>query len=43
MKMVISIFDKYRIMAGIERECKPKDLKRSMERYARELMVERCS
>lgn len=42
MKMVISIFDKYRIMAGIGRECKPKDLKRSMERYARELMMERC-
>ncbi len=42
MKMVISIFDKYRIMAGIGRECTPKDLKRSMERYARELMMERC-
>ena len=42
MKMVISIFDKYRIMAGIGRECTPKDLKRSMERYARELIMERC-
>lgn len=43
MKMVILIFDKYRVMAGIERECTPKDLKCSMKRYARELMVERCS
>lgn len=43
MKMVINIFDKYRILAGIEKACTPKDLKRSMERYARELMMERCS
>lgn len=43
MKMVICIFDKYRIMAGIEKESTPKDLKCSMKRYAQELMVERCS
>ncbi len=43
MKMVILIFDKYRVMAGIEKECTPKDLKCSMKRYARELLVERCS
>ena len=43
MKMVINIFDKYRVMAGIETAYTPKDLKNSMERYARELVVERCS
>lgn len=42
MKMVIRIFDKYRVLAGIEKECTPKDLKRSMKRYAQELMMERC-
>lgn len=43
MKMVIYIFDKYRLMAGIEKESTPKDLKCSMKRYAQELMMERCS
>ena len=43
MKMVILIFDKYRILAGIEDEYTPKDLKNSMKKYARELLVERCS
>lgn len=42
MKMVIRVFDKYRVMAGIEKECTPKDLKRSMKNYAQELMMERC-
>ena len=42
MKMVILIFDKYRVMAGIEKECTPKDLKCGMKEYARELLVERC-
>ena len=42
MKMVIRVFDKYRVMARIEKECTPKDLKRSMKRYAEELMMERC-
>lgn len=42
MKMVIKIFDKYRGMAGIEREFTPKDLKEScMKQYARELVMER--
>lgn len=40
MKMVIMIFDKYRVMAGIEKEFTPKDLKKSMERYAQELVIE---
>lgn len=40
MKMVINIFDKYREMAGIEKMCKPKDLKGSLGRYAREMVVE---
>lgn len=40
MKMVINIFDKYRMLAGIEKECKPRDLKNSLDRYARELMME---
>ena len=43
MKMVILVFDKYKVMAGIEKESTPKDLKCSMKRYARELLVERCS
>lgn len=42
MKMIIEIFDKYRELAGIEKECTPKDLKRSMERYAREVVMEQC-
>lgn len=42
MKMVIMIFDKYRVMAGIQKEFTPKDLKKSMKRYAQELFVERC-
>lgn len=40
MKMVINIFDKYRELAGIEKECKPKDLKNSLGKYAREMVVE---
>ena len=40
MKMIINIFDKYREMAGIEKECKPKDLKNSLGRYAEELVRE---
>lgn len=40
MKMVINIFDKYRDMAGIEKECKPKDLKNSLGRYAKEMVME---
>ena len=40
MKMVINIFDKYRVLAGIEKECKPKDLKNSLGRYAEELVWE---
>ncbi len=39
MKMVIKTFDKYRVLAGIERECTPKDLKKSMKRYAWEVVV----
>lgn len=42
MKMVIEIFDKYRTLAGIEKGCTPKDLKRSMKRYARETVMEQC-
>lgn len=43
MKMVIKIFDKYREMAGIEKEFTPKDLKENcMKQYARELVMERC-
>ena len=42
MKMVIMIFDKYREMAGIRAGFTPKDLKRSMKRYARELLMEWC-
>lgn len=40
MKMVINIFDKYREMAGIEKGYKPKDLKNSLGKYAREMMME---
>ncbi len=40
MKMVINIFDKYRELAGIEKVCKPKDLKNSLGRYAEELVRE---
>ena len=40
MKMVINIFDKYRVMAGIEKVCKPKDLKNSLGRYAEDLVRE---
>lgn len=43
MKMVINIFNKYRVLAGIEKEYTPKDLKCSLKKYARELLVERCS
>ena len=43
MKMVILVFDKYREMAGIEKEFTPKDLKCGMKKYAREVVVERCS
>lgn len=40
MKMVINIFDKYRELAGIEKMCKPKDLKNSLGRYAEEVVRE---
>lgn len=40
MKMVTNIFDKYRVLAGIEKEATPKDLKRSMKRYAEEVVRE---
>ena len=40
MKMVINIFDKYRGLAGIEKMCKPKDLKNSLGRYAEEMVRE---
>lgn len=43
MKMIILVFDKYRELAGIKKEYTPKDLKCSMKRYAREMMMERCS
>lgn len=43
MKMVILVFEKYKELAGIRKCSTPKDLKSSMKRYARELMVERCS
>lgn len=42
MKMITNIFDKYRVMAGIEKEVTPKDLKKSMKRYAVEMMREWC-
>ena len=41
MKMVINVFDKYRELAGIEAEYKPKDLKGSVARYAVETLGER--
>ena len=41
MKMVINIFDKYRRLAGIEKECTPKDLKNSLGRYGEEMVKER--
>lgn len=40
MKMITNIFDKYRVLAGIEKECTPKDLKNSLGRYGEELMRE---
>lgn len=42
MKMVINVADKYRRLAGIEKAVTPKDLKNSMERYGRELVMEQC-
>lgn len=42
MKMITNIFDKYRVLAGIEKEVTPKDLKSGMKRYAAELMMEWC-
>ena len=42
MKMVINVMDKYRRLAGIEKEITPKDLKKSMEQYAKELVMEWC-
>ena len=41
MKMVTNIFDKYRVLAGIEKECTPKDLKKSLGRYGEEMVRER--
>lgn len=40
MKMVTNIFDKYRMRAGIKKECTPKDLKNSLGRYGEELVRE---
>lgn len=40
MKMITNIFDKYRELAGIEKEATPKDLKSSMGRYGQELVME---
>lgn len=42
MKMIILIFEKYRILAGIKEEFTPKDLKNSLNRYGQELVRERC-
>lgn len=42
MKMVILIFEKYRVMAGIEKEFTPKDLKNSLGPYGQELVREQC-
>ncbi len=42
MKMVINVVEKYRKLAGIEKVVTPKDLKKSMERYGRELVMEMC-
>ncbi|MCI8516046.1 MAG: tyrosine-type recombinase/integrase [Hungatella sp.] len=42
MEMVVKIFDKYRLLAGIEKEFTPRDLKEGvMKAYARELVMER--
>ena len=41
MKMVILIFEKYRKLAGIEKEFTPKDLKNSLGKYGRELVEEK--
>ena len=41
MKMVTNIFDKYRVLAGIEKECTPKDLKNSLRRYGEGMVRER--
>lgn len=38
MKMVTNIFDKYRVLAGIQKGCTPKDLKNSLGRYAEEVV-----
>lgn len=44
MEMFIQIFNKYRKLAGIEKEFTPRNLKESsMKQYARELVMERCS
>lgn len=40
MKMVINIFEKYRVKAAIEKACTPKDLKNSLGRYGEELVRE---
>lgn len=40
MKMVINIFDKYRVKAGIQKACTPKDLKNGLRRYAEEVVRE---
>jgi integrase/recombinase XerC/integrase/recombinase XerD len=42
MKMVINIFEKYRVRAGIEKEFTPKDLKNSIRQYGVELVMEQC-
>lgn len=43
MKMVTNIFEKYRVLAGIEKECTPKDLKNGLGRYAEEVVREKWS
>ena len=40
MKMVVNIFEKYRVRAGIEKACTPKDLKNGLGRYAVEVVRE---
>ena len=40
MKMVVNIFEKYRLRAGIEKACTPKDLKNGLGRYAVEVVRE---
>lgn len=43
MEMLIQIFNKYRKLAGIEKEFTPRNLKESsMKQCVRELMMERC-